>query len=67
MKPNIESLKTTKTYIPPAEFKRVELPVMPPSRGGNNFIGVRRLGSRVANSIQLNFFRSIQSQDSAGR
>lgn len=67
MKPNIESLKTTKTYTPPAEFKRVELPVMPPSRGGNNFIGVRRLGFRIANSIQLHFFRPIQLQGSAGR
>ncbi|MCB1984482.1 MAG: hypothetical protein H6936_03215 [Burkholderiales bacterium] len=33
MKSNIESLKAIKAYIPPTEFYRVELPVMPSIRG----------------------------------
>jgi DNA primase len=33
MKPNMQSLKDIKTYIPPAEFYRAELPAMPPPRG----------------------------------
>lgn len=34
MRTSIESLQNLKSYIPPSEFYRTELPAMPPPRGG---------------------------------
>ncbi len=34
MKTPVQSIQNIKSYIPPAEFYRIELPVMPSPRGG---------------------------------